>query len=171
MLDRLELPTDARRTVEFLIRNHLQMSQVAFRRDAEDPQVVAQFAALVGTEERLKMLCLMTLADVGAVAPDTLTPWKEDLLWRLYVDTYNRLTLGYADELLQKDPAGLSVVVAGRPEDITEARAHVRSSRACRAATSRSSAWRRSTVTCGWPAASTRMKCTRSSRSTTTSGS
>ena len=51
----------------------------------------------------------MTLADVGAVSPDVLTPWKEDLLWRLYVDTYNRLTLGYADELLQKDPAGLSV--------------------------------------------------------------
>jgi [protein-PII] uridylyltransferase len=120
MLDRLELPIDARRTVEFLIRNHLLMSQVAFRRDLDDPHVVKQFADLVGTEERLKMLCLMTLADVGAVSPDTLTPWKEELLWRLYVHAYNRLTLGYADELLQKDPAGLSVVVAGRPEDITE---------------------------------------------------
>jgi [protein-PII] uridylyltransferase len=63
----------------------------------------------------------MTIADVGAVNPDVLTPWKEDLLWRLYVHAYNRLTLGYADELLQKDPAGLSVVVAGRPDDITEA--------------------------------------------------
>ena len=52
------------------------------------------------------MLCLMTLADVGAVSPDVLTPWKEDLLWRLYVHTYNRLTLGYADELLQKDLRG-----------------------------------------------------------------
>jgi [protein-PII] uridylyltransferase len=121
MLDRLELPTDARRTVEFLIRNHLLMSQVAFRRDFDDPHVVKQFADLIGSEERLKLLCLMTLADVGAVNPDVLTPWKEDLLWRLYVHAYNRLTLGYADELLQKDPAGLSVVVAGRPEDISEA--------------------------------------------------
>jgi [protein-PII] uridylyltransferase len=121
MLDRLELATDARRTVEFLIRNHLLMSQVAFRRDFDDPHVVKQFADLVGSEERLKMLCLMTLADVGAVSPDVLTPWKEDLLWRLYVHAYNRLTLGYADELLQKDPAGLSVVVAGRPDDISEA--------------------------------------------------
>jgi [protein-PII] uridylyltransferase len=121
MLDRLELPTDARRTVEFLIRNHLLMSQVAFRRDFDDPHVVKQFADLIGSEERLKMLCLMTLADVGAVSPDVLTPWKEDLLWRLYVHAYNRLTLGYADELLQKDPAGLSVVVAGRPDDISEA--------------------------------------------------
>ena len=120
MLDRLELPIDARRTVEFLIRNHLLMSQFAFRRDLDDPHVVKQFADLVGAEERLKMLCLMTLADVGAVSPETLTPWKEDLLWRLYVHSYNRLTLGYADDLLQKDPAGLAVVVAGRPEDIAE---------------------------------------------------
>lgn len=121
MLDRLGLPGEARQTVEFLIREHLQMSQVAFRRDAEDPQVAARFATLVGNEEHLKLLCLMTLADVGAVSPDTLTPWKEDLLWRVYVDTYNRLTLGYADELVEADPAGLSVLVAGRPADITEA--------------------------------------------------
>jgi [protein-PII] uridylyltransferase len=120
MLDRLALPAEARQTVEFLIREHLQMSQVAFRRDAEDPQVAGRFAALVGTEEHLKLLCLMTLADVGAVSPDTLTPWKEDLLWRVYVDAYNRLTLGYADELVEADPAGLAVLIAGRPADITE---------------------------------------------------
>jgi [protein-PII] uridylyltransferase len=120
MLDRLELPDDERGTVEFLIREHLQMSQVAFRRDSEDPHVAARFAELVGTEEHLKLLCLMTLADVGAVSPDTLTPWKEDLLWRVYVDTYNRLTLGYADQLLDRDPAGLAVLIAGRPSDISE---------------------------------------------------
>jgi [protein-PII] uridylyltransferase len=119
-LDRLDLPAQGRQTVEFLIRNHLQMSRVAFRRDLDDPHVVKQFADLIGSEERLKMLTLLTLADVGAVSPDTLSPWKEELLWRLYVHGYNRLTLGYADELLQKDPAGLAVVVAGRPDDITE---------------------------------------------------
>ena len=119
-LDRLDLPAQGRQTVEFLIRNHLQMSRVAFRRDLDDPHVIKQFADLIGSEERLKMLTLLTLADVGAVSPDTLTPWKEELLWRLYVHAYNRLTLGYADELLQKDPAGLSVVVAGRPDDISE---------------------------------------------------
>jgi [protein-PII] uridylyltransferase len=93
---------------------------VAFRRDLDDPHVLKQFADIVGTEERLKMLALLTFADVGAVSAETLTPWKEELLWRLYVHTYNQLTLGYADDLLQKDPAGLSVVVAGRPDDITE---------------------------------------------------
>jgi len=120
-LDRLELPPQARQHVEFLIRNHLQMSRVAFRRDLDDPHVLKQFADIVGTEERLKILALLTFADVGAVSAETLTPWKEELLWRLYVHTYNQLTLGYADDLLQKDPAGLSVVVAGRPDDITEA--------------------------------------------------
>jgi [protein-PII] uridylyltransferase len=120
MLDRLDLTGDARRTIEFLIEHHLDMSRVAFRRDSEDPHVVRQFADLVGTEEMLKMLALMTFVDVGAVAPDTLTPWKEELLWRLYVDTYNHLTLSYADELIGKDQAGLSVLMAGRPSDISE---------------------------------------------------
>jgi [protein-PII] uridylyltransferase len=119
-LDRLELPPQSRQTVEFLIRNHLQMSRVAFRRDLDDPHVIKHYGDLVGSEERLKMLTLLTFADVGAVSAETLTPWKEELLWRLYVHAYNRLTLGYADELLQKDPAGLAVVVAGRPDDISE---------------------------------------------------
>jgi [protein-PII] uridylyltransferase len=120
MLDRLQLSPEARQTILFLIRQHLAMSQAAFLRDSEDPDVVSSFASLVRTEERLKMLCLVTLADIGAVSPETLTPWKEELIWRLYVDTYNRLTFGYGDELIQTDHAGLEVVVAGRPEDISE---------------------------------------------------
>jgi [protein-PII] uridylyltransferase len=120
-LDRLDLPEEARHTVEFLVGHHLEMSQVAFRRDLDDPHVVERFAHMVGTEELLRMLCLMTLVDVQAVSSNTMTPWKEELLWRLYVDTYNHLTLGYGDELVRHDPAGLAVVIAGRPEDISEA--------------------------------------------------
>jgi [protein-PII] uridylyltransferase len=66
------------------------------------------------------MLCLLTLADIDAVAPGTLTPWKEDLLWRLYVDAYNHLTLRYADELIQKDQADRAQVLADRPDDLSE---------------------------------------------------
>jgi [protein-PII] uridylyltransferase len=120
MLARLQLPAQDRQVVEFLIENHLAMSRVVFRRDFTDPDTVAQFAALVGTEEILKKLCLLTLVDIEAVGPGTLTPWKEDLLWRLYVDAYNHLTLGYADELIQKDLADRSAVVAERPADISE---------------------------------------------------
>ncbi len=120
MLERLQLPPEARQTVTFLIRHHLAMSRAAFLRDAEDPEVVATFASMVRTEEHLKMLCLLTLADIAAVSPETLTPWKEELIWRLYVEAYNRLTFGYADELIQTDHAGLDVIVAGRPSDISE---------------------------------------------------
>jgi [protein-PII] uridylyltransferase len=120
MLARLRVAGAARETVEFLIRHHLAMSRVAFRRDFGDPETVAQFATLVGNEERLKLLCLLTLVDIDAVAPGTLTPWKEDLLWRLYVDAYNHLTLGYADELIQKDQADRALVEAERPDDISE---------------------------------------------------
>jgi len=120
MFDRLGLDADARDVVEFLIDNHLLMSQVAFRRDTEDPEVVRQFAEVVGVEERLKMLCLMTLADIEAVSLETLTPWKEELLWRLYVDTYNHLTLGYGDELIGPTQAGTSDLLASRPVDLTK---------------------------------------------------
>jgi len=120
-LDRLQLAPEARESVLFLIRNHLRMSMVAFRRDTEDPDIVREFAALLGTEDRLKMLCLMTLADIEAVSPETLTPWKEELIWRLYVDTYNHLTQRYADELIERNQAGLVELLAGRPADLPEA--------------------------------------------------
>jgi [protein-PII] uridylyltransferase len=119
VLSRLQITGPARDTVLFLIRHHIKMSLVAFRRDTEDPDVVKAFADFVGTEERLKLLCLMTLADVGAVSPDTLTPWKEELLWRLYVDTYNHLTQRYGDERIGRDQAELDRLRAGLPSDVT----------------------------------------------------
>ncbi len=119
-LRRLQVPPEAIRTIEFLIRHHLEMSQAAFRRDSEDPEVARQFARLVGTEDRLKMLCLLTVADIQAVSPETLTPWKEELLWRLYVDTYNQLTLGYGDELIATSQPSVAELRARRPAEISE---------------------------------------------------
>ena len=121
MLERLKIPAEDADVVDFLIRHHLRMSRAAFHRDTEDPEIVKEFASLVGLEERLKMLCLMTLVDIEAVSPDTLTPWKEELLWRLYVDTYNQLTLGYGDELIDRHQAELAELLAHRPSDISEA--------------------------------------------------
>jgi [protein-PII] uridylyltransferase len=118
LLDEWALADDARETVLFLIRHHLRMSQVAFRRDTEDPEIVREFAALVATEQRLKLLCLMTLADVEAVSPETLTPWKEELLWRLYTDTYTYLTLQYGDDLIERTQAAAAECEARRPADL-----------------------------------------------------
>jgi [protein-PII] uridylyltransferase len=120
MMDRLHLDDEDRQMVDFLIRSHLKMSRIAFRRDTEEPEVVKRFAELFNTEEHLKMLFLLTLADVGAVSPETLTPWKEELLWRLYVDAYNQMTLGYGDEIIDRKEALVAVVQASRPAEISE---------------------------------------------------
>ena len=120
MLERLGITGEDRQTVLFLIGQHLQMSKAAFRRDTDDPVVVRQFATLVGTEERLKLLCLMTVVDVEAVSTETLTPWKEELLWRLYMDAYNQITRGYGDDVLEGRDAA-EALQSSRPEDIDAA--------------------------------------------------
>jgi [protein-PII] uridylyltransferase len=61
----------------------------------------------------------MTLADVEAVSREILTPWKEELLWRLYVDTYNHLTLTYADEVIDREQSLHSALIEGRPPDLS----------------------------------------------------
>lgn len=84
--------------VAFLIRNHLAMSAVMLKRDIDDPAEVDRFADLVGDPEKLRLLCLLTYADIKAVAPGALNRWKRDRLWQLFVATYNRLTLGFGEE-------------------------------------------------------------------------
>jgi len=116
---RLRLAPTARETVLFLVRHHLRMSQVAFRRDTEDPEVVRHFATFMGSEERLKLLTLMTLVDVEAVGPGVMTTWKSELLWRLYVDTYNHLTQVYGDELIEHEDGVIGALIDDRPADIT----------------------------------------------------
>jgi [protein-PII] uridylyltransferase len=87
-LERLELPEADRETVLFLIRHHQDLG-AGLRRDIFDPRTVAQFAESIGTPELLKMLCLFTYADIKAVNPEALTPWKAEDLWQLYIGTAN----------------------------------------------------------------------------------
>jgi [protein-PII] uridylyltransferase len=87
-LERLQVPAADRKTVLFLIEHHLDMA-AALRRDIFDPQTVAQFAESIGSPELLKMLCLFTYADLKAVNPEALTPWKAEDLWQLYIGTAN----------------------------------------------------------------------------------
>ncbi len=96
------------------------MSLLAFRQDTSDPGVVGHFAATFNTEEQLKMLCLLTIADLGALGAETLTPWKAELLWRLFVDAYNHMTMTYGDEVIDSHEAALAALKGNRPHDITE---------------------------------------------------
>ena len=65
------------------------MSATVQRRDIFDPVTVSAFATIVVTHERLQRLCLLTYADIHAVNPEALTPWKAEMLWRLFVSTSN----------------------------------------------------------------------------------
>jgi [protein-PII] uridylyltransferase len=89
---RLELSADERDEVRFLIERHLDMSATVQRRDIFDPATVSAFAATVGNHERLQRLCLLTYADIHAVNPEALTPWKAEMLWQLYVATSNHFS-------------------------------------------------------------------------------
>jgi len=78
--------------VHFLIEHHLDMSETMQRRDIFDPATVSIFADTVTTQERLQRLCLMTYADIHAVNPEALTPWKAEMLWQLFVATSNHFS-------------------------------------------------------------------------------
>jgi len=100
-MDRLDVDPSERADVLFLIGSHLEMS-AALRRDIFDPVTVAAFAEKVGTPERLKMLCLLTYADIKAVNPEALTPWKAENVWQLYMAAENYLSRS-ADQRVHTD--------------------------------------------------------------------
>jgi [protein-PII] uridylyltransferase len=100
-LDRLGLDDLDRETVLFLIDRHMELS-ATLRRDIFDPGTIHQFAEKMETPERLKMLCLLTYADIKAVNPEALTPWKAENIWQLYIGTANHM-LRTADERLRVD--------------------------------------------------------------------
>jgi [protein-PII] uridylyltransferase len=94
---RLVLDTYESELMLGLIRNHLEMS-AALRRDIFDLDTVRAFAGKVQTLEALRMLTLFTYADIQAVHPDALTPWKAENLWRLYLATASYLDRSVDDE-------------------------------------------------------------------------
>lgn len=89
-LARLDLDPADRETVLFLIEHHLDIG-AALRRDIFAPETIGQIADRMGTPERLKMLCLLTYADIKALNPEALTPWKAENLWQLYIGAANFL--------------------------------------------------------------------------------
>jgi [protein-PII] uridylyltransferase len=90
VLTRLELDDYESGLVLSLITDHLEMS-AALRRDIFDAETVRTFGEKVQAPEELRMLTLFTYADIHAVHPDALTPWKAENLWRLYIATSNFL--------------------------------------------------------------------------------
>ena len=105
--ERLELSPEEKAEVHFLIEHHLDMSATMQRRDIFDQDTVALFARMAGSQERLQRLTLLTYADIHAVNPEALTPWKAEMLWQLFVATSN-----YFSRTLDRDRLHASTEVS-----------------------------------------------------------
>ncbi|MEC9225535.1 MAG: [protein-PII] uridylyltransferase [Pseudomonadota bacterium] len=84
---RLGLTPEETETVSWLVRHHLLMSKTAFRYDLNDPKTIDDFAALVQSPERLKLLLVLTVADIRGVGPNIWNGWKAALMRDLYYQT------------------------------------------------------------------------------------
>ncbi len=91
---RMGLSREDSERLEFLIRNHLLFAHIAQRRDLHDEKMIIQFARQMGKSENLKMLYLLTYADIKGVGPDVWTEWKALLLQELYEKAFQVLERG-----------------------------------------------------------------------------
>lgn len=87
VMERLGYSFNEIQTVQFLVRHHLTMEQVAFRRNLNDPTTLNNFANLFPSSGLIDLLYLLTYADLSAVSPVVWTQWKSDLLYELYSKT------------------------------------------------------------------------------------
>lgn len=124
--NRLGFSSEDRDDMVFLVRSHLLMASLAFRRDVNDRALIERFAQTVKSADLLSMLYLITFADVRAVAPCVWSRWKDSLLSELYLKTMDCLKGG------EKNPEGEAkrrTAAVGRflAKDITEIRAFLSS--------------------------------------------
>jgi [protein-PII] uridylyltransferase len=85
--NRMGLSAEERELIGFLVSHHLLMVEIAFRRDLHDEQVILRFANEIKNINQLKMLYLLTFADIKAVGPEAWTSWKNTLLIELFLKT------------------------------------------------------------------------------------
>jgi [protein-PII] uridylyltransferase len=121
---RLGLTPAETETAAWLVEQHLTMSKVAFSRDIGDPKTVRDFASIVQSPERLKLLLVLTVADIAAVGPGIWNGWKGQLLRALYFETEPLVAGGHtqlpARERTARAQEAFRAVVADRPKDEVE---------------------------------------------------
>ena len=91
---RLPLKEDDQAMVLWLIENHLLMSDIAFKNDPQDPDVIASFTSIANTSEKINSLFLFTLCDIAAVGPNILNEWRISLLRSLLYNSRDFLQRG-----------------------------------------------------------------------------
>lgn len=103
-MERLGLPPEQRDAVKLLVERHLDLSLVMTSRDLDDRATARHLAERAGTIELAKKLALLTYADIGAVNPTALSPWRMEQLWRAYLAAYNELTRELEEERVPEAP-------------------------------------------------------------------
>ncbi|WP_068113713.1 [protein-PII] uridylyltransferase [Tropicimonas marinistellae] len=122
---RFDLNEEESSTVEWLVRYHLVMSDMAQKRDISDPRTVRDFAKAVKTRKRLDLLTVLTVCDIRGVGPDVWNNWKAQLLRTLHRKTADALEGGL--EELNRDNIGeeaqtvLRTALSDWPEDAVTA--------------------------------------------------
>lgn len=117
VMRRWSLGPSQRETVLRLIEHHLEMS-LALRKDIFDAETVRAFAELAGGPNDLRLLTLLTYADIHSVNPEALTPWKAENLWRLYIAASNYLDRSVDEDriALDSDTNAVQEVIGLAPE-------------------------------------------------------
>jgi len=118
---RLGLDAWETETASWLILQHLTMSRTAFKRDIDDPKTVADFVEIVQSPERLRMLLVLTVADIRAVGPDVWNGWKATLLRELYWRASELMTGGVPAERREARVEEARAALAARLADWSEA--------------------------------------------------
>jgi len=110
-------------TVQWLVLNHLNMNRTAYKRDLSDPQTAKDFAALVQSPERLRLLMILTVADTRAVGPTVWNGWKASLLRELYFaaqeEMSGTLPLQRRDSRVTQVCEHLSTALSQGPDAVT----------------------------------------------------
>jgi [protein-PII] uridylyltransferase len=118
---RLGFAAEETEQVAWLVRWHLLMSNTAFRRDIDDPQTIQDFVDKVQSPERLKLLLVLTVADIRAVGPKTWNGWKATLLRELYHRALDLMSGGLVAEPRDARIAAAQARVKQLLPDFTEA--------------------------------------------------
>src|SRR5713101_7827802 len=84
-------------TIAWLVEHHLVMSTIAQSRDLSDRKTIENFSAIVQSLERMKLLTILTTADIRAVGPGVWNGWKAQLIRALYYETEPALTGGFSE--------------------------------------------------------------------------
>lgn len=118
ILERFQVREEDRGTILFLIEHHLDLFSTMTSRDLSDSATARQVAERTGTIERLKLLTLLTYADISAVNPTAMTPWRLEQLWRVYRIGQDEFTRELASDRIQspaQPDAELAAFLEGFP--------------------------------------------------------